>query len=314
MNMNEQIKAVSGEDISALFPPLRPNTHKGNMGRLLCVCGSYDPHGAAMCGAAYFSAAAAYAVGTGIVEIFTARKNYEALASLIPEAVFTLYDTEFELAMDITLSLCARLEAADAVVLGCGLGQGYISHSIAATVFKEINCPLLVDADGLNIVASDPSLWSYLSPEQCARTVITPHPGEMHRLTDMPVSEICTDIIGVAKRFAGDLGIVCLLKDHNTVITDGRTTFVNHSGNPGMASGGSGDVLSGIIGGLLARSTVAEHAECETAALPHALYRAAVGAYIHGLAGDLAAQKYGQYSTVASNILAQIPNVIVKYQ
>ncbi len=303
-------KAISREDIKALFPPLSANTHKGDMGRVLCVCGCYDGQGISMCGAAYFSAAAAYRTGAGIVEIFTARKNYEALASKLPEAVYSLYDTDAEDDGEICSRLCTQIEKADSIVLGCGLGQSETAHSLVKTVLGNACVPLVIDADGLNIIADEPSLLELLSDEQRARTAITPHPGEMARLTGGSVPEVLSDVQGMAESFAREHGIVCLLKDHHTVITDGEKAFVNQSGNAGMATGGSGDVLAGIIGGLLARGTVAEWADDEKKSLPPALYRTATAAYIHGLAGGSAAEKHGQYSMTASDILAEIASAL----
>lgn len=301
---------TSREDVCALFPPLPPRTNKGDMGRVLCVCGSYDGQGLSMCGAAYFSASAAYRSGAGIVELFTARKNYEALASKLPEAVFSLYDTEKEETANICLRLREEMRKADSVVLGCGLGKSEVAREIVNTVLSCAGVPLVIDADGLNIVSDSPELWSGLSAEQKFRTVITPHPGEMARLSGKSVGEILTNTVETAEDFAKKHGIICLLKDHRTVITDGFATFVNQSGNPGMATGGSGDVLSGIIGALLARDTLAEWANEDRKSLPHALYRAATAAYIHGLAGDKASEKYGQYSMTASDILSEIHSVI----
>lgn len=304
------LQNISREDVRALFPPLPPRTNKGDMGRVLCVCGSYDGQGLSMCGAAYFSASAAYRSGAGIVEIFTARKNYEAIASRLPEAVFSLYDTEKEGTADICSRLCEEIKKADSVVLGCGLGRGETAREIVKTVFENATVPLIIDADGLNIVSESPVLWSLLSAEQKARTVITPHPGEMARLCGKSVGEILANPIDTAKNFARKHGIVCLLKDHRTVISDGSETFVNRSGNPGMATGGSGDVLSGIVGALLARNTLAEWADEGRKSLSPTLYRTAAAAYIHGLAGDKASEKHGQYSLTASDILSEIHSVI----
>lgn len=304
------LQNISREDVCALFPPLPPRTNKGDMGRVLCVCGSYDGQGLSMCGAAYFSALAAYRSGAGIVEIFTARKNYEALASRLPEAVFSLYDTEKEETADICSRLCEEIKKADSVVLGCGLGRSSAAAEIVKTVLSYASVPLVIDADGLNIVSESPELWSLLSAEQKSRTVITPHPGEMARLCGRPIGEILSNTAETAESFAKKHGIICLLKDHRTVITDGSETFVNQSGTPGMATGGSGDVLSGIVGALLARDTLAEWTDEGRRSLPHALYRTAAAAYIHGLAGDKAAEKYGQYSLTASDILSEIHNVI----
>ena len=125
--------SATREDIYNLFPPLKKRINKGDMGRVLCVCGSYDPCGAAMCGAAYFSAAAAYKCGAGIVEIFTHRKNYESLASRVPEAVYSLYDTEKEDAKAICNRLEEQIKKADSIVLGCGLGKSEIAKRLVKT-------------------------------------------------------------------------------------------------------------------------------------------------------------------------------------
>ncbi len=308
--MVKKYYTVSREDIGNLFPSLARNAHKGSMGRVLCICGSYDGQGNSMCGAAYFSASAAYRTGAGIARIFTARKNYEALAAKVPEAVFSLYDREKEGDGEICARLCEEIKNADSIVLGCGLGQSKTALELVKTVLRNAAVPLVIDADGLNIISFEPSLLSLLSAEQRARTVITPHLGEMARLTGMSIGEIASDVQGCAEAFARETGIVCLLKDHHTVITDGKYSFVNQSGNPGMATGGSGDVLSGIIGSLLARDTVSEWTDDSKKALPHTLYRTAVAAYVHGLAGDKAAEKYGEYSVTASDILSEIATVL----
>ena len=304
------ILQIDREDIFALFPPLHKRINKGDAGRVLCVCGSYDPTGSAMCGAAYFSASAAYKCGAGIVEIFTHRKNYEALASLIPEAVFSLYDTEAENAEDICSRLTKQTEKADSVILGCGLGKSALSQQLVKTTLLNVNCPLIIDADGLNIISDDKSLISLMSNEQRARTVITPHPGEMSRLCGITISEILSDTVGVARSFADQNGVICLLKDNKTVITDGNTVFVNHSGNPGMASAGMGDVLAGMIGAIIARNTISDLVRSERLDICQALYRAATAAYVHGLAGDIARDELGEYSLTASDVVRSISKAI----
>ncbi len=299
-------RSLIKEDLAPLFPRLPDRINKGDMGKVLIVCGSYDPCGASMCGAAYFSACAAYKTGAGIVEIFTPRENYAALAYLMPEAVFSLYgyDESYETVMS---RLALSVKKSDAVVLGCGLGKSETSRAIVETVLKSVSCPLLIDADGLNILSEDDGLWELLSAEQRSITVITPHPGEMSRLSGRTIAEILSDTEGVARTFAKEKGIVCLLKDHNTVVSDGETSYINQSGNAGMATAGMGDILAGIIGALLARAEicggVGEKSEI--------LFRAAAGAYLHGLAGDLAVRGIGQYSLVASDLLAEIPSTIL---
>lgn len=297
--------SATREDIYNLFPPLKKRINKGDMGRVLCVCGSYDPCGAAMCGAAYFSAAAAYKCGAGIVEIFTHRKNYESLASRVPEVVYSLYDTEKEDAEAICNRLEEQIKKADSIVLGCGLGKSEIAKRLAKTTLEVANCPLVIDADGLNIIAESNELFELVKKRK-ADTVLTPHPGEASRLSGKTIPEILANTEQTAKSLATKLNVTVLLKDHNTVISDGTHTFINHSGNAGMASAGMGDVLSGIIGAMLAHNNVSETISAERFALPFSLYRTATAAYIHGLAGDIAAEETGEYSLTASDVISAI--------
>lgn len=293
------------EDISALFPPLKKRINKGDMGRVLCICGSYDPCGSSMCGAAYFSAASAYKCGAGIVEIFTHRKNYESLAARVPEAVFTLYDTEKENADAICARLTEQIKKADSIVLGCGLGKSALARMLVKTTLEVANCPLVIDADGLNIIAESNELFELVKNRK-GDTVLTPHPGESSRLSGRSIPEILDDTVNTAVYLSSTLRATVLLKDHNTVITDGTHTFINHSGNAGMASAGMGDILSGIIGAMLAHNNVSETISEERFAIPFTLYRTATAAYIHGLAGDIAAEETGEYSLTASDVVGAI--------
>jgi NAD(P)H-hydrate epimerase len=175
-----------------------------------------------------------------------------------------------------------------------------MSRAMVTSVLENVKCPLLIDADGLNIISENIELLHLLSIEQKKHTVITPHPGEMMRLCGKSVGEILDSVVKTAIEMSKKSGTVCLLKDHNTVITDGETVYLNHSGNSGMATAGMGDVLSGIIGALLARSKIDGDV----------LTSAAVGAYLHGLAGDKASELMGRYSLMASDVLSQIPHCI----
>ncbi len=303
--MNKGYLAVGRSGLAALFPELPERVNKGDMGRVLLICGSYDPSGLSMCGAAYFAVKAAYRCGAGIVEIFTPRENYSALAALVPEAVFSLYGYE-ESCEAVVARVKSAVAKCDAVVLGCGLGKSETSRAIVGAVLESVACPLLIDADGLNILSEDEGLLGILSEKQRERTVITPHPGEMARLCGLTVDEILSDTVSVARDFAEKKGIVCLLKDHNTVVSDGEVVYINQSGNAGMATAGMGDVLAGVIGALMARSQKGVVVEDKD----DVWLCAAAGAYLHGRAGDLAAAKIGQYSLNSSDLLAEIPSVI----
>lgn len=287
---------IEDKGLASLFSPREKNSHKGTYGEVLCVCGSYNENGISMCGAAYLSALSAYRCGAGIVRIYTHKENYAPIAVNLPEAVYELYSEEID-----RERLSLLVQKADCVVLGCGLGTDERAVKIVRTVLESAKKHLIIDADALNIMAKKPQMWSYIN----CNCVITPHVGEMSRLTGLGIGKIAESIVCVAKDFAKEKGIVCVLKDHKSVISDGNVTYINNSGNPSMSKGGSGDVLSGILGGMLAQKNIVNKGSLA--------YVVASGVYLHGRAGDLSAQKYGQYSPIASDIAAAIPEIIVKH-
>ena len=283
---------INENEAAEIFPPLQSKMNKGDAGRVLVICGSYDPKGLSMCGAAYFAAKAAYRCGAGIVEIFTPRENYAALSTLVPEAVFSLYGYE-ESPDSVSKRLASEIAKSDAVILGCGLGKSDMALSLTRTALSSVKCPFVIDADGLNILAENRELWALLDGEQRKRTVITPHPGEMSRLTGKGIPEIVAAIPDTAVDFAGEKQLICLLKDHNTAVSDGESVYINQSGNPGMASAGMGDVLAGIIGALLAQG------------VPQ-FDSAKSGVYLHGRAGDKAVENGSLHSLLARDIADNI--------
>lgn len=278
------IKALS------LLPDRKARSNKGDFGRLLVVAGSEG-----MAGAAYFVAKAAYRMGAGLVEIFTHKANLIPLQTLIPEAIIKVYDQ-----YDKNL-LLPSLERADALVIGCGLGQTPEARAILGDVLrnKKEGLPTVIDADGLNLLSKNPSLLKYAKG-----AVITPHFLEASRLTGLSVSEIAASTKKTAWDLAKKHSLICVLKDHNTVISDGgEDIFINKRGNSGMATAGSGDVLAGVIGGILAQAARQEEKES-------LLTYAALGVYIHSVAGDVAAERLGEYSLMASDIIDAIPTVL----
>ena len=280
-------KSLSKNDIKALLPPRPAVSHKYTFGRVVAVCGSEG-----MCGAAYLCAKAAYRTGCGLVEIVTSEQNRIPLQSSLPEAIVTCYDSQ----EPDKAVIRAAVRRADTVVVGCGLGTSLTSIKVLDTVLRAANSPLVIDADALNIIAADAAFWDTLK----VPTVITPHMGEMSRLTGMDVDTLLEDIPKAAQEFAVKHGIICLLKHHKTAISDGESIYINNFGNSGMATGGSGDVLAGIIAALLAQQKSADEL-CRTAAL---------GALIHSLAGDRAAENLGEYSVMASDIIEEISGVL----
>ncbi len=281
-------------DKSALnmLPRRAPRSNKGDYGRLLCICGSEG-----MSGAAYLSARAAYRSGAGLVEILTHQCNRTVLQASLPEAIVTLYNDSYSCE-----PLLRSLERADAVVIGCGLGVMPLSRKLLSELLHAIDIkktPLVIDADAINLLAKNRSLLKYISG-----AVITPHFMEASRLLDRPIDELLNNTDRVSLEIAVQYGVVCVMKDHETAVSDGSDRiYINKSGNAGMATAGSGDVLAGIIGGLLAQ-------RARSAINTGLLDTAALGVYIHGLAGDAAAIRYGEYSLMASDITEAIPSVL----
>ena len=272
------------------LPGRRADGNKGTFGRLLVIAGSRG-----MGGAAYLSGLAAYRAGAGLVKLLTVEDNREILQARLPEAVFAGYrpeqaDQEPEAFRNMVKEQVAW---ADAVVLGPGLGTEPYAGLLAETVLSGCPVPLVVDADGLNLVAARPRLAEYLSEQ----VIVTPHMGEMVRLTGTDMAGLKADPLGAARDYSRRTGAVCVLKDAVTVTAfPGGEAWINTSGSSAMAKGGSGDVLAGIIGGLLAQGAgVADSA--------------VLGVYVHGLAGEQAAgpNPAGLLAHEIADALGEIP-------
>lgn len=269
------LKVMTDEELR-LIPRRKRNSNKGNYGRVLVIAGSVG-----MSGAAYLSAAAAYRCGAGLVEIYTPEENREILQTLLPEAIVTAYDKDFP---DM-ITFRAALSRATAVVIGPGLGKSKTSEQIVRETYKCADAPLIVDADALNITAEKKIEFPTDVP-----IIITPHPGEMSRLTGADIKEMSADPVSFARIYAEENEVICVLKFARTVITDGNETFVNITGNPSMAKGGSGDVLTGVIAGMLC---------CDLSPI----HSAALGAYIHGSAGDISEEYTHEAFPIARDII-----------
>ncbi len=273
------------EDLS-LLPPRPARAHKGSFGRVLIIGGSPS-----MAGAAHLAAKAAYRAGAGLVEIFAPEENRIIHQTLLPEALLTCYTKENAVAL-----LEARLAHADAVALGMGLSTTDTAKALVAKTLSKCAVPLVADADALNLIAGDKALFTLLAMKE-APTVLTPHPAEAARLAALPVPTVLADLIGTARLLAKNSGAVVALKDARTVITDGEAVFLNEKGNSGMATGGSGDVLAGVIAAFLGGKQPP-------------LQAAALGVLAHALAGDAARDKCGSHGTMASDIIEGLTTVL----
>lgn len=268
-----------------LIPARQADSHKGTYGRVLVIAGSHN-----MAGAAFFSASAAYRMGAGLVSVYTPESNRIILQSLLPEAVMGTYP-DGEPDMD---RLRQEMAGCQTLVLGPGLGQSKAAKTIVRTVTAEAACPLILDADALNILSEHPEWLAACR----VPAVITPHIKELSRLTGHNIQYIKKNLVQVCEDFSVQNGVICIAKDARTMIVDGsETIYVNTTGNNGMSTGGSGDVLTGVIAGLLVQGLP----------LPAA---ARLGVWLHGLAGDLAAERQGEHAMTASDILAAIPELL----
>lgn len=267
------------------IPRRQSYSNKGTYGKILVVAGSKN-----MSGAAYFSAKAAYRMGAGLVRIVTPEENRQILQTLLPESIVTTYQRS-QLDGDW---LTEAINWASAIVIGPGMGISEEAKYLLSKVLSISKVPLVIDADAITLVAKEPELLH--DHEQ--KIIMTPHVGEMSRLTGKPIPKIADDIIEVAEKFAAEKKLTCVLKDARTIVTEGtEDTYVNISGNNGMATGGTGDVLTGVIVGLLAQGLREREA-------------ARLGVYIHGLAGDAAAAQKGPYGMLADDVCDAINEVV----
>lgn len=272
------------ETLRPLFPRRDPEGHKGTYGKMLMVCGSIG-----MAGACILAARGALRGGVGLLNIAVPHALYPILAGAVPEAVFTLLDVNETLES----TLHTALKTADACLVGCGLGTSPLAQRVVDTVLEKAACPVVLDADALNLLAKAPE--RLLTPK--TPLVVTPHPGEMARLCGKPVFDIRADRMRTAAEFSAKYRVVTVLKGAGTVIAaPNGEVRVNTTGNAGMAKGGSGDALAGLLTALLA-----------TGMKP---FEAAYGAAcIHGAAGDRAAARLSMQAMLPGDLIAEIPSV-----
>ncbi len=287
MNKKDRIVTLQSEDLKRL-PQRIPFSNKGTYGKLLIIAGAPN-----MSGAAFLSAKAAYKSGCGLVKIFTHETNRIILQTGLPEAILSTYG-DYALEEE----LLEQMKWADAIVIGPGMGCDANAERVFDFVLKNATVPIVLDADAINILAKEPE--RLLAPHM--DIIITPHLKEMSRLIQNPISFIKTNLIELAQDFATKYNVICVLKDARTVtsIPYGQT-YLNLSGNNGMATAGSGDVLSGIIGSLLAQSVMAEEA-------------APLGVFLHGLAGDAIVTKTGKHGMMAQDIISGLEIVWSKVE
>ncbi|MDD3692691.1 MAG: NAD(P)H-hydrate dehydratase [Oscillospiraceae bacterium] len=283
---------INLEMVGRCFSKRAADTNKGDYGRLLTLCGSTG-----MAGAAVLAVRAALRCGVGLVEAAVPATLYPIVASQLCEPIFLLLEqtASGDFALHSRSVLREHMRKADAVLIGCGLGQSAGAESLVIDCLVNAHCPIVLDADGINIAAKHINRLKTVR----APLIMTPHPGEMARLTGKSIAEIQSNRAQAAQLLCDQTGAIIVLKGHQTVIAaPGQSPFINTVGNPGMATGGSGDVLAGMIAAFAAQGL-------------NPLDAVICGVHLHGLAGDRAAARLSQHYMLPSDIIDELSGLFL---
>ena len=285
--------ALEQVDRMTRLEPRARDGHKGRYGTVLVIAG-----GRGMAGAAALCGASALRSGAGLVRVATSAEAQPVVASFEPSYMTYPLPAQDEGLIDFARSrpmLPGLLERADVVAVGPGLGQSEDLRGLVRFLIEECDRPLVLDADGLNLLAGQSDLLAGRKHP----LVLTPHPGEFARLTGKDVATVLGDRVRHAAELASTSDqLVVVLKGAGTIVTDGKRYFTNTTGNPGMATGGSGDVLTGVIAALIGQKLPAFEA-------------AQLGVFVHGLAGDIARDHHGEIGMIAGDIVDSLPDAFV---
>src|SRR3989338_142390 len=292
---NIKVNLIEEKDVIGLLPKRKPDSHKGTYGHLVVIAGSRGKGGAAA-----LSSLSALRAGAGLVTLALPECLNVSFEAAIPEVMtLPLPDTDEgtinESAFDMLIEF---LECKSAVLIGPGITTNQSTSSLIKNLIKKISCPMLIDADGLNIATDEIKLLK----KKKSPVIVTPHPGEMARLLNTTSKKVQGDRIGAGRRLATKYGIYVILKGARTIIaTPDGDVYINPTGNPGMATAGTGDVLSGIIAGFLCQGFSAKDSSI-------------LGVYLHGMAGDISASNLSQTALIASDLIRALPEVIKRIE
>ena len=280
-----KIQMTDESFVCSKIPQREPNTHKGDYGRILLLCGSKG-----FSGAASLAANGALRTGAGVVYLAVPESIYIIEAVKVTEAVVLPFrDQNGMFSEEAWEQIASLLPKMDAVLIGPGIGKSFGSFSVVQYVLQNALCPVVLDADGINVLEGHTDILR----ERTAPTILTPHAGEFRTAFGFLPDDREKSAVQMAK----DFGCIILLKGHKTLITDGDVCFENHTGNAGMAKGGSGDVLSGIITALVGQKL-------------SALDAAICGAWIHGRAGDICRDEIGMYGMLPGDMICVLPRLL----
>lgn len=276
------------EELGRLLPERKKSGNKGTFGKVLLIAGSRD-----MCGACVLAGSGVLRIGAGMLKIITPACNREIIQQALPEAMLYTFEE-----MPEEEKLQESMKWADVIVVGPGMGMGEASHLLMERVLEKQRM-VVIDADGLNLLASDDDLWQKakgISADE--NMILTPHPGEMMRLLKKDMRQYQCGQEKLARELSEMLSCTVVAKDAVTLVVANRRKeiYINTSGNDGMATAGSGDVLAGIIGGLLAQGMKSFEA-------------ASLGVYLHGLSGEVAAERKGRFGMLAGDIAEAVATV-----
>lgn len=279
---------LDSEHTRRVIPKRKPDSHKGDFGRLLCVCGSLS-----MPGAAVMSAFGAARSGVGLLTVCTPKEYVPQFAAKLPEALFLPLDTDEQggYRAEEYDKIMKSAEKASAVLIGCGLGVTENTRQLVRKLLKNLECTVILDADGINCITDSIDIIS-----KAHDIVLTPHPAEMARLCGLTAADIQSDRQEHAKNFAVRHGCTVVLKGAGTIVACPEGCYICPAGNPGMSKGGSGDVLSGILAAFAAQKIPAEAA-----------------VYIHSLAGDRAAEKHSMQSMLPTDMIDELGGIFKEY-
>lgn len=279
------IKELDHNAVLSLLPVRKETSHKGDYGKLLLLCGSRG-----YTGAPALSAMGALRTGAGLVYLAVPECIYEIVAcKLLEPVIYPLPEKDGKISQRAIEQLDKYLSSVNAVLLGPGLGQNDDVLNVVTHVLRNYKGPVVLDADGINVLAEHRDILR----DRMSTTIITPHDAEFARIGGV----LTENRVAAATSLAAQLGVIVLLKGHKTVVTDGDVVYINPTGNPGMAVGGSGDVLSGMIVALLGQGLSPVDA-------------AACAAWLHGAAGDICSQEIGQYGMLPSDMISVLPRLL----
>lgn len=287
---------LDAKDIRSMLPKRKPVSNKGTYGHALCVCGSMR-----MTGAAYLAVSGALRTGAGLVTAAFPQSAYPAIAPKLTEPLLLPLESNFEgtFAFSAMADINEAAKRANSMLIGCGIGFNKDTTTLVHNIIKDAKKPMIIDADGINALSTNIDILK----EAQAPIILTPHPGEMSRLCGRSVADIISNPVAIAHDFAKKYGVTVVLKTSNTVVCspDSNGIYINTTGNPGLARGGSGDLLAGMTVSLVAQG------------MPP--FNAAVCAvYLHGLAADTVAERTSMRGMLPSDVLNILPELFSKFE